>query len=261
MFVVFGIALALWLALDRPPATPAPPQWAVASGRLEALPGPQIPDVLPITGLNPGAQLGADGLGCDESLSFAAVGGGYGRLLVVAPCRVGQRIVVEYGPLRFEEAIGLRGTQFALLPGLVVEQGAQVVFADGSQLSVPDPGLDLALVLGVAWHADIELTLQMEAFGQTVTERRPGFGKVHRYGLPDGARAEIYVAPAARQNGKVRSLVRVDDACGSNVELTAFDTIGGAVWSRPVILQGPDCPATGFELENLLDDFYLGVTP
>lgn len=259
--VVIGIAVAIWLAVERPPLTPGPP--AEPAAEVVGLSLPPTARLDPFSSLlaDPADGIGADGLACEPRLEVDPQEASWFRAIVLAPCRVAQTVTIRYGPIVFDAEVNAKGYYVAHLPALAGNTDVTATFEGGETLAVPSLMASPHLAVGLSWAGPAVLRLDVDEYGLRLGEDIRGFGGLLRYGAGGDQQSVVYVAPQGAIRGPIR--VRVDvrpgKACGDDLAVTAFDTLGDALASRDVTVKLAECgSATArFVLDNMLDD--LGV--
>ena len=255
--VVIGVGVALWLAAFRPPATPVPPGdpevTVVAFGLNDATRADTYSSII----TDPAAGLGVDGLACGPNLKATSVEDGWFRLVLLAPCRPNEPVSIAHGPLVFDALLDAKGLYLTQLPIQAVETLVVAHFPTGDRVEAEAPAGDPPLFAGLSWHGPAVLRLVVDEYGRRLSDRGQGVGPLKRYG-GGGQQAAIYAAPDVTPLGRIGIAVDVrgGKACGSDLALTAFDTIAGTIVTRDVTITLPDCGAAParFVLDNILDD-------
>ncbi len=264
--VVLGIGLALWLAIMRPPVTPAlptDPDTGLEPAILRVSQSGFTPVVW--SGVDdPELGLGVDGLPCGLTAGLESKALGWLYLGVYAPCHVGALADVTYGPIQFSTEVGPRGYFRTQVPALGSKNEAKVRIGTLAAVAQANAAGPSPLVAGLSWIGETRLSLNVWESGRPVTPEQPGTGQLRSYGDPKGARSEIYVVSAGDTLGSVR--LHVDafasgQDCGRVVTLQAFDTLGDDLSTRESRIEMPDCAATTakLRLRNLLDDLRAGL--
>lgn len=255
--VVIGIGVALWLAAVRPPATPVPPgdpQVAVATFDLKDA---NRADTFSSTIPDPASGLGVDGLPCGPNLKIAAVDDGWLRLVLLAPCRSNEPVKISHGPLVFDALMDAKGLYSTRLPVQSVETSVIASFPNGDRVEAESSEGQPSLLVGLSWHGPAVLRIVVDEYGRRLSDQGRGAGQLKRYGSA-GQKAAVYAVPDTMLRGHIRIGVDVrgGKACGSDLVLTAFDNIAGALVTRDVTIALPDCGAAParFVLDNILDD-------
>ncbi|MDJ1009560.1 MAG: hypothetical protein QNJ13_17240 [Paracoccaceae bacterium] len=270
---VAGLGLALWLAANRVPATPAPPgppEVAAATLRLPNPEGRSLPEA-PVFAALPDIDLGPNGLPCGPTIAVENGAPGFVRLAVDAPCRAGEIVTVVHGPLHFSDRLSPRGTFRVEFPVLDAEAGFQARVGDReleAAAATPEP-LPVA-ISGLSWTGPLDISLAAFEFGAAedteghVTSLNPrGAGRIVRLGDPSIGRAtELYLGPDAGGPGVVRlhaEVTRVPELCTDAQPLSAFRFGPGGLQTRDVRLTLAPCdglPETVL-LKNLLEDLKI----
>ena len=267
-----GLALALWLAANRPPHTPEPPgapEALAALSPLASLPERDLPR-MEAGAAPPDLALGANGLPCGPSLQVAPERAGVLWVTVTAPCRAGEAVEIVHGPLRFTERLSVRGALRATVPRLTREAG--ITARIGETFLKADAAVDgeTAHVSGLVWSPPLELSLVALEFGAGQGDRGhltagvdSGAGRVLRLGEPAlGVVTDLYIGPRTEGPGVVRLHVRArrtEAACGGEQPLVAFRTGSSGLAVRDIRLRLGPCdgaPET-ILLKNLLEDLKI----
>lgn len=267
-----GLALALWLAANRPPPTPAPPgapEALAGVSELASLAERDLPRMATVAA-PPDLALGANGLPCGPSLNIEPEKGGILSVTVTAPCRAGEAVEIAHGPLRFTERLSVRGALRVTVPrlsratGFTARIGATFLQADAAGDG------ETAHVSGLVWSPPLELSLVALEFGAGPGSRghvtagvESGAGRVLRLGEPAlGLVTDLYAGPATEGPGVVRLHVRArrtEAACSGEQSLVAFRTDSSGLTVRDIRLRLGPCngaPET-ILLKNLLEDLKI----
>ncbi len=272
VLIVGGLALALWLAANRIPPTPAPPTdpaLAAADMRLASPLRRELPGASGSVTL-PNLDLGPNGLPCGPTLDVREGAPGMARVAVDAPCLGGAIVEIAHGPMRFSDHLSSRGTLRVDVPVLVT--GADVIaHVQDHRLEAAMPVTPPAGVIGgLSWAAPLDLSLAAYEFGaaegdagHVTAERQRGAGRVIRLGDPAaGAVTEIYLGARSGGPGVVRlhaEITPMRETCTEPVPLTGFRADAGGVEIRDIRLTLAPCSGLpeSVVLKNLLEDLKI----
>lgn len=201
-----------------------------------------------------------DGLPCGPAFETDPLANGWFRVVVSAPCRAGEPFTIAHGPIVFDAVTDAKGLYATRLPVLSDKTTVAVTFNNGDHIEAKAPTGEARLLLGVSWPGPAVLRLVVDEYGRRLGDDLRGTGRVIRYGR-SGPQSVVYVAPKGVIRGPTRIGVDVrgGKACGTDLAVTAYDTLAGDVARREVTIGLPACndaPAR-FVLDNVLDD--LGV--
>jgi hypothetical protein len=255
------------IAEPAPPLAPTPAALlppvalSVTPPLPQAATQPAVPDAPP--------QVVADP--CPVTLDLLADPGAMIGLLLLAPCRPGERIVITHAGLAVTETTTATGSVFMALPALQTEALVQARFADGSTVTgtVNVPDLAALRRFGVQWQGDDAFQVYGQEAGGTVSASRPGLAPQGESPASDGflsllgdadadapLLAEIYTYPAHASAGVVIEAAVTPSTCGREILGETLSSVGGAVTVTDLTLAMPDCDAVGdfLLLNNLAPD-------
>lgn len=222
------------------------------------------------------ATVGFSGICAPADLKVQAVEHALLQADVHAPCLAGQPVEVAHEGLRFTAVLDGQGEWHGLLPALATQAVVTVQIAGGAQIgaSVAVPGVEAINRIVLSWQGAGDMHLN-------VFERGAGFGDaghIHAaaprtpdtplggyllaYGdLRDGARAEVYTAPATMTDLRFELDAPVGQhSCGRD--------LGGALQrvlaataepAARLILSLPDCSDAGGDVVMALPDLPVSV--
>ncbi len=257
--VVVGLGFALWLASGRTPTTSVPPvEPEFDLARLDRVNDP-IRSLSTARTLwsDPESFLGADGLACGPALELVDLGNGEARIGFLAPCRVGDAIVVSYGPIKFEAIIGPRGHFHERVPALGSQIRASVKLGDGETYTAAAIQGAAPVALGLTWSGTAAFRVMVSEAGASVDVAQRGTGRIRVYGSAPGTQSAIYHAGSLELPIRVRPLLLLED-CDEQVAGTSFQSVRGRLNVRNIRVSSKSCDSAGqINLPDLFDDIRM----
>ncbi len=207
---------------------------------------------------------------CPVGLTLSALPSAMISVMLTAPCRQGERVVLRQARLAVTDQIGADGSLTVVLPALTVDGTVAVLFADGT-------GVDQALAMpeaaslrrfGVQWQGADAFLLHAIADGSDfeqpgdVWKRNPGTaqtGFLTALGNPAVANpllAKIYTHPRGAMPQIVLEAAVLPETCGHDLLGEVLTAEGGQVQAVDLTLAMPDCSGIGdfLVLKNLASD-------
>lgn len=212
-----------------------PPRGSISEER-----NPSMPDQPPHAALN----ISAIALTCpDAVLSAQPLPGGRSKVSIQSPCRQGQNVSLQYGPIVTQRMLDDKGgAEFIadMFLGSDVETG--VLFTDGKQqhLQLAAGDLDQVIKVAVIWNAPVNLDLH--AFEYAASPGEPG--DVWSGAPRDAATAAALITQDDRGHGFVSS---ADDGKGTGPKAEVFTFLQSKHQSRGAIAMALDYETRGSE--------------
>lgn len=225
------------------------------------------------------------GLTCGPILSASMKDAAMVSLILTAPCRGDEELVVYHGDLSFSGRLNPLGTYTVDVPAFVAEADFRVVFDDGTEaFAMADvPMADMTDRVALVSSGQSGLQIHALEFGATYNEKGhvwsgaardaetatlEGGGYLVRLGDETTATAmiaEVYTFPdfAKKRDGVVRLSVEAEVTsynCGKEVEGHTIERgRDGEVTQVAMTVAIPDCTAIGeyLVLKNLLRDLKI----
>lgn len=258
-------------------ATPALPDAALAPALPEAADA-GLPAVAP-----PPALLSGNSTDCPVTLEVMASAQATLDLMLTAPCRASERVVIRHGGLAVTGMTSLTGALFTSLPGMESAGEVSVLFGDGLTVSAAEalPDLPLYRRFAVQWLAD-------DAFQINAFENGAQFGEEGHVSATNPQRrlpnvplrggylsllgnntaappmlAEVYTFPLDTAEPVDLTLEASVTAQTCDRELLGEVLLseGGGVTKTDLTMATPDCDAIGdvLVLNNPLPDLKLAA--
>lgn len=231
---------------------------------------------------------------CDLSARATALAGALVQLEITAPCRGGQRITLHHHGMMITETLDDKGALDLVVPALsaratfIVEpvdlvttsEAAAVMAAAVAQVDVPDMGQVDRVVL--QWRGNSGFEIHAREFGAQYGENGHvwhgadpalgGEGQLLRLGDPDQLvprLAEIYsfrhdASTSAVEGGLIEISVEAEITqinCGREIAAQSLRVVAGRVQTRDLVLNMPDCTASGdfLVLNNLVENLKIAA--
>jgi hypothetical protein len=220
----------------------------------------------------------AEASACVEALDVVAAPGAMLTLVLTAPCRAGERVVLRHAGLAVTAQTTAAGTLTAAIPAFDPAGAVAVQFPDGHRAEGAAPVGDLAGIarFAVQWMAGDRFHINAFAPGATFGDA----GHVHA-GAP-GSRggaagyilslgdatldrallAEVYTFPADRAAVTLELEAPIDAAtCGRDILGETLQWADGSLTLRDLAVEMPDCgTGDGFLLlQNPMADLKLAA--
>jgi hypothetical protein len=210
---------------------------------------------------------------CAPTLTLSAAAGAMIDLALVAPCNLGERIVIRHAGLSFSALMGLDGRLSLSLPALESEALVAAYF-EGSSVAlasvlVPDVAKRARFAFQVPFPVDFALRAEegdAVYIGGASGPRQMDTGKIVTLGSEAVAQpmiAQVYTFP---DNGLASSALSVeiritDQTCGRSFGAETWITQGGSVTRRSQPIEIPLCGTSGdiLVLKNLVPDLTLAA--
>ncbi len=214
---------------------------------------------------------------CGPSIALQERPNGMVALLLTAPCRGEERVVLRHAGLAVTGRISANGNLETELPALNVAATVEVLFQDGSKLSQSTmiPAAATLRRFGVQWMGAEAFAVHGfengADFGQVgdISASNPGFegtGTLHVLGdasVENPLMAQIYTYPAdpIRQSQVVIEAAVTIDTCGHDLLGEAIMTDAGRTTITDLTLAMPDCSGVGdfLVLKNLASDMKIAA--
>jgi hypothetical protein len=198
---------------------------------------------------------------CTPHLAIAARPDAMIDLLLMAPCRADERVVLRHAGLAVTYRTNAAGALFASIPALMAGADVSILFAGGeTAVAMPDlPEAGMPQRFGVQW-----LGAQMLSVG---TAEDVGLPDVAPIRLGDATvdapmLAEIYTYPADGRDVPVTIRAGVTaESCGREILGETLHVARGTVQVADLSVTMPGCDATGdyLVLKNLVPDLKLAT--
>lgn len=215
-------------------------------------------------------------LDCPLQLDAIPQSGGLIGLTMLAPCHIGERVVLRHAGLAVTARISESGTLFATLPAFKAEARVEVRFGSGEQteVTVSVPEAEHLRRFAVQWQdAD---AFQLHAFEGEASYGAPGHYSAAFTGtIGQGASvmllgdnstdlpllAEVFTFAAGRDAEIVLEAAVTGATCGRELFAETLMAEGGRVDVADLTLAMPGCEAVGdiIVLKNLAQDMKLAA--
>lgn len=241
-------------------AEPAPPAPVPEAPVLAAL--PELPPALPEPALPAAPALDpapAAGETCASALTLAAGPRAMISVVLAAPCRAGERVVLRHAGLALAEQLDAGGRLQIDLPALQGDGAVSVLFADAEVLrdAVPVPDATAVHRFAVQWMADD--AFQLHAFENGADYGQPGevwsgapvspnggyLVSLGDPGLDLPMLAEVYTFPAETPTDLSIEATVTEATCGRELLGEVLEARQGKVTVNDLTLAMPDCGALG----------------
>ncbi len=213
---------------------------------------------------------------CLFSVSSAAGAGAMVHLDVSAPCEPNARVSIHHSGMLFSARLNNAGTLSMEVPALKAS-GIFIVETEAGQAEVilqPVTDLDLVERVALQWRGNSGFELHAREFGADYGAQghvwhgsSDGAGRIYQLGDNDmdtPELVEIYTLPltALTASGDIALSVEAEITalnCDSSISAQVLDLRAGALTIRDLVLDMPDCGATGdfLVLNNLVENLTI----
>lgn len=179
----------------------------------------------------------------DAVLSAQPLPGGRSKVSVRSPCRHGQNVSLQYGPIATQRMLDDNGNaEFIADMFLGADVETSVSFADGKQqhLHLAAGDIDEVTKVAIVWDAPVNLDLH--AFEYAAARGEPG--DVWSGAPRDASAASALIAQDGRGHGFMSS---TDDGKGTGPKAEVFTFLGSKKQSRGAVAMALDYETRGSE--------------
>ncbi len=179
----------------------------------------------------------------DAVLATESLPGGRSKVSVQSPCRRGQTVSLQYGPITMQGALDDKGnTGFIADMFLGADAETSVTFADGKRqpLRLPAGDLDEVIKVAIVWDAPVNLDLH--AFEYAAAQGEPG--DIWSGAPRDASVASALIAQDGRGHGFMSS---TDDGKGAGPKVEVFTFMRSRQQNRGAIAMALDYQTRGNE--------------
>jgi hypothetical protein len=232
-----------------------------------------LPPLMGITSVASAPDLRGD-LPCSPALSLAASADAMIDLALVAPCNLGQRVVIRHSGLSFTAQTGADGRLSLRLPAL--ESDALVTaYFEGSEMAIAKvevPGLEKLVRFGFQAPFPLQFDLRADVAGQVYSGRvasaaRDGSRKILTLGAVDVSQpmlAQVYTFPEA-DPGTADLTVELritSETCSRTFQAETILSQDGVATLNGLPIAVPLCGTSGdiLVLKNLVSDPTLAAS-